>query len=35
MTTVSPVPVHPQSSWLNYWQGRDEDLWTGDPGATP
>jgi hypothetical protein len=19
-----------QSSWLNYWQGRDEGLWTGD-----
>jgi len=19
-----------QSSWLNYWQGRDEELWTGD-----
>jgi Methylene-tetrahydrofolate reductase C terminal len=19
-----------QSSWLNYWQGRDDDLWTGD-----
>jgi Methylene-tetrahydrofolate reductase C terminal len=28
-----------QSSWLNYWQGRDEELWTGDassdPGAGP
>jgi len=28
-----------QSSWLNYWQGRDEELWTGDasrdPGANP
>jgi Methylene-tetrahydrofolate reductase C terminal len=25
-----------QSSWLNYWQGRDEGLWTGDAtrGAT-
>jgi hypothetical protein len=23
------------SSWLNYWQGRDEQLWTGDPGAGP
>jgi hypothetical protein len=21
-----------QSSWLNYWQGRDDDLWTGDDG---
>jgi hypothetical protein len=21
-----------QSSWLNYWQGRDEHLWTGDDG---
>ena len=21
-----------QSSWLNYWQGRDEDLWTDDDG---
>ena len=19
-----------QSSWLNYWQGRDEGLWTGE-----
>ena len=28
-----------QSSWLNYWQGRDEGLWTGEayerPGADP
>jgi hypothetical protein len=24
-----------QSSWLNYWQGRDEDLWTDDPKAGP
>ena len=24
-----------QSSWLNYWQGRDDDLWTGDSGARP
>jgi hypothetical protein len=30
-----------QSSWLNYWQGRDEGLWTGeageagDPGSGP
>ena len=24
------------SSWVNYWLGRDEDLWTGDPGlASP
>ena len=23
-----------QSSWLNYWQGRDEDLWTGEDGLT-
>lgn len=23
-----------QSSWVNYWQGRDEDLWTGDDGLT-
>lgn len=23
-----------QSSWLNYWQGRDEDLWT-DVGFAP
>ena len=22
-----------QSSWLNYWQGRDEDLWTSEPGT--
>jgi hypothetical protein len=21
-----------QSSWLNYWQGRDEHLWTSDDG---
>jgi hypothetical protein len=21
-----------ESSWLNYWQGRDEGLWTGDDG---
>lgn len=21
------------SSWINYWQGRDEDLWTAIPGA--
>ena len=21
-----------ESSWLNYWQGRDEGLWTGDAG---
>jgi Methylene-tetrahydrofolate reductase C terminal len=20
-----------QSSWLNYWQGRDEELWTAEP----
>ena len=24
-----------QSSWLNYWQGRDDDLWTGDAGQSP
>jgi hypothetical protein len=24
-----------QSSWLNYWQGRDEQLWTNDNGAHP
>ena len=24
-----------QSSWLNYWQGRDEGLWTGDASAGP
>ena len=24
-----------QSSWLNYWQGRDENLWTDNPGANP
>ena len=24
-----------QSSWLNYWQGRDENLWTSDHGANP
>jgi hypothetical protein len=25
-----------ESSWLNYWQGRDEGLWTGDDGlASP
>jgi hypothetical protein len=23
-----------QSSWLNYWQGRDEGLWTGGAGDT-
>ena len=23
------------SSWLNYWQGRDEQLWTGAPGGGP
>ncbi len=22
-----------QSSWLNYWQGRDEELWTGEVGS--
>jgi hypothetical protein len=21
-----------ESSWLNYWQGRDDDLWTDDDG---
>ena len=20
-----------QSSWVNYWLGRDDDLWTDDP----
>ena len=25
-----------QSSWVNYWLGRDDDLWTADDGlATP
>ena len=24
-----------ESSWLNYWQGRDEGLWTDEPGANP
>jgi len=24
-----------QSSWLNYWQGRDEELWTGDACSDP
>ena len=24
-----------QSSWLNYWQGRDEGLWTGDANSGP
>ena len=24
-----------QSSWLNYWQGRDEQLWTNDKQARP
>jgi hypothetical protein len=25
-----------QSSWLNYWQGRDDQLWTaGDDLASP
>ena len=24
-----------QSSWLNYWQGRDEGLWTGNPRENP
>ena len=24
-----------QSSWLNYWQGRDEGLWTGGPDELP
>jgi len=23
-----------QSSWLNYWQGRDEGLWTGQAGGS-
>lgn len=23
-----------QSSWVNYWQGRDEGLWTDDDGLT-
>ena len=23
-----------ESSWLNYWQGRDEGLWTGEAGDT-
>jgi len=23
-----------ESSWLNYWQGRDEDLWTHPAGDT-
>jgi hypothetical protein len=23
-----------ESSWLNYWQGRDEDLWTHPVGDT-
>ena len=23
-----------RSSWVNYWQGRDEDLWTPDDGLT-
>jgi hypothetical protein len=21
-----------QSSWISYWQGRDDDLWTDDHG---
>jgi hypothetical protein len=24
-----------RSSWLNYWQGRDENLWTDNPGGNP
>ena len=24
-----------QSSWLNYWQGRDEELWTARAGQGP
>ena len=24
-----------QSSWLNYWQGHDENLWTDEGGANP
>jgi hypothetical protein len=24
-----------QSSWVNYWQGKDDDLWTADPDASP
>jgi len=24
-----------ESSWLNYWAGRDENLWTGDDVLTP
>lgn len=24
-----------QSSWVNYWQGRDDELWTADPAASP
>ncbi|MGI8625884.1 MAG: methylenetetrahydrofolate reductase C-terminal domain-containing protein, partial [Geodermatophilaceae bacterium] len=23
-----------RSSWVNYWQGRDDDLWTPDAGLT-
>ena len=23
-----------ESSWLNYWAGRDENLWTGDDVLT-
>jgi Methylene-tetrahydrofolate reductase C terminal len=23
------------SSWLNYWQGKDDQLWTGDAAASP
>jgi len=23
-----------KSSWVNYWQGRDDDLWTPDDGLT-
>ncbi len=24
-----------ESSWVNYWQGKDADLWTTDPAASP
>ena len=23
-----------ESAWLNYWQGRDEDLWVREAGGT-
>jgi hypothetical protein len=24
-----------ESSWVNYWQGKDDDLWTADAADSP